>query len=90
VAGGVGFGQAVTPAPRRARATGVRRANVASRGATSCAGAPVLKTVSFSPFQIKFSPKIQTEILQALNANVVEQVTIYKNAKGSRVVYPRD
>jgi hypothetical protein len=50
----------------------------------------VLKTVSFSPFQIKFSPKIQTEILQALHAKVVEQVTLYKNAKGSRVVYPRD
>jgi hypothetical protein len=44
------------------------------------------KTVSFRPFQIKFSPKIQTEVLQTLNTKVVEQVTLYKNAKGSRVV----
>jgi hypothetical protein len=48
--------------------------------------AGVSNTVSFSPFQIYFSPKIQTEVLQTLNTKVVKQVTLYKNAKGSWVV----
>jgi hypothetical protein len=48
--------------------------------------ADVSNTVSFSPFQINFSPKIQTEVLQTLNTKVVKQVTLYKNAKGSWVV----
>jgi hypothetical protein len=43
-------------------------------------------TISFSPFPIDFSPKIQTEVLQTLNTKVVKQVTLYKNAKGSSVV----
>jgi hypothetical protein len=48
--------------------------------------AGVSNTVSFSLFQIYFSPKIQTEVLQTLNTKVVKQVTLYKNAKGSWVV----
>jgi hypothetical protein len=43
-------------------------------------------TISFSPLQIEFSPKFQTEVPQTLNTKVVKQVTLYKNAKGSRVV----
>jgi hypothetical protein len=43
-------------------------------------------TISFSPFPIDFSPKIQTEVLQTLNTKVVKQVTLYKNAKDSSVV----
>jgi hypothetical protein len=46
----------------------------------------VSNTVSFSPFQIDFSPKIQTEVLQTLNTKVVQQVTLYKNAKDSQVI----
>jgi hypothetical protein len=46
--GGTGLGPVVTPAPWRARATRVRRADVASRGATSCAGAPTFQT----PFRL--------------------------------------
>jgi hypothetical protein len=48
--------------------------------------ASVSNTVPFSPLQIEFSPKIQTEVLQTLNTKVVKQVTLYKNAKGSWVV----
>jgi hypothetical protein len=47
-------------------------------------------TVSLSPFQNDFSPKIQTEVLQTLNTKVVKQVTLYKNAKGSWVVGSTD
>jgi hypothetical protein len=45
--------------------------------------AGVSPTISFSPFQIDFSPKIQTEVLQTLNTKVVKQVTLFNNAKGS-------
>jgi hypothetical protein len=43
-------------------------------------------TVSFTPFQINFSPKLQIEVLQTLNTKVVKQLTLYKNDKGSWVV----
>jgi hypothetical protein len=45
----------------RARA-GYGAADVAARG-NVVRGAPAFKTVSFSHFQTKFSPKIQTEVL---------------------------
>jgi hypothetical protein len=48
--------------------------------------AGVSNTVSFSRFQFDFSPKIQTEVLQTLNTKVVQQVTLYKNAKDSQVI----
>jgi hypothetical protein len=48
--------------------------------------AGVSNTVSFSPLQLEFSPKIRTEVLPTLNTKVVKQVTLYKNAKGSWVV----
>jgi hypothetical protein len=38
-------------------------------------------TVSFTPFQIDFPPKLQTEVLQTLNTKVVKQVTLYKMPK---------
>jgi hypothetical protein len=40
-------------------------------------------TVSFSPFQIEFSPKIQIGVLQTLNTKVFKEVTLFNNAKGS-------
>jgi hypothetical protein len=43
---------------------------------------PTFQTVSFSPFQTAFSPKIQTEVTQTLNTKVVEQVTLYNICKG--------
>jgi hypothetical protein len=55
---GAAHGPMGPPVPRHARATRVWRVDVASRGTTSCVRAPVLKTVSFSTFPIKFSPKI--------------------------------
>jgi hypothetical protein len=63
----------------------MRRCGVARRGVVR-GSASASKTVSLSPFPIEFSPKIQTEVLQTLNTKVVEQVTLYKNAKGSRMV----
>jgi hypothetical protein len=52
--------------------------------------AGVSNTVSFSPLQIEFSPKIHIEVPQTLNTKVVKQVTLYKNAKGSWVVLSSD
>jgi hypothetical protein len=46
---------------------------------------PDSNTVSHSPFQNEFSPNFQTKVLQTLNTKVAQQVTLYKNAKGSRV-----
>jgi hypothetical protein len=86
VAGGAGLGLAVAPAPQRARNRGTARRRGVARRDVVRGSAGASKTVSFSPFQIKFSPKIQTEVLQTLNTKVVEQVTLYKNVKGSRVV----
>jgi hypothetical protein len=46
------------PAPRRAHASWVQRGRRGGARTTSCAGALTFKTVSFSHFQTKFSPKI--------------------------------
>jgi hypothetical protein len=54
------------------------------RASASCAGAPAFKhQFRLAPFQTEFSPKIQIEVLQTLNTKVIEQVTLFKNAKGS-------
>jgi hypothetical protein len=52
----------------------------------SCEFALWLETVPSNTFQIEFSPKFQTEPHKTLNTKVVQQVTLYKIAKGSRVV----
>jgi hypothetical protein len=44
------------------------------------------QTVPFSPFQNEVSQIFQTEVLQTLNTKVVKQVTLFNNAKDSRVV----
>jgi hypothetical protein len=36
------------------------------------------------PFAIEFSPFFKIEVAQTLNSKVVQQVTLFKNAKGSR------
>jgi hypothetical protein len=52
---------------------------VASRGATSCAGAPVLHT----PFRLPPFNSIFLQVLPTLNTKVVKKVTLSNNAKGS-------
>jgi hypothetical protein len=52
---------------------------------TSRADTPSPKTVPLSPFQNEFSQNFQTEVLQTLNTKVVKQVTLFNNAKGSKV-----
>jgi hypothetical protein len=80
---GAGLGPLGFLAPQCVRVSWVWRGRRGGARTTSCAGALSFKTVSFSPFQTEFSSKIQTEVLQTLNTKVVEQVTLFKNAKGS-------
>jgi hypothetical protein len=53
-----------------------------AHGATSCARARVCKNSSTYPFPIEFSPYFKMKVTQTLNNEVVQQVTIFKNAKG--------
>jgi hypothetical protein len=52
---------------------------------TSRADTPNPTTLPLSLFQNEFSQIFQTEVLQTLNTKVVKQVTLFNNAKGSRV-----
>jgi hypothetical protein len=45
-------------------------------------GRECAKTVRLTPFPIEFSPDFKMEVTQTLNTEVVQQVTIFKNAKG--------
>jgi hypothetical protein len=45
------------------------------------------QTVSFNHLCTGFSPIFETEVVQTLNTKVARQVTLYKNAKGSRGFY---
>jgi hypothetical protein len=62
---------------------GYGAADVAACGRRRARERQCSSTVSFSPFQTKFSPKIQTGVLQTLNTKVVKKVTLFNNAKGS-------
>jgi hypothetical protein len=52
---------------------------------TSRADTPSPTTVPLSLFQNEFSQNFQTEVFETLNTKVVKQVTLFNNAKGSRV-----
>jgi hypothetical protein len=56
-------------------------AEVATRGRRRARERRHSSTVPFSLFQT--SPKIQTGVLRTLNTKVIEQVTLFNNAKGS-------
>jgi hypothetical protein len=62
---------------------GYGAAGVAARGQRRARERWCSSTVSFSPFQTEFSPKIQTGVLQTLNTKVVKKVTLFNNDKGS-------
>jgi hypothetical protein len=72
---GTGLGPLGLSAPRRARGPGTARPTWRRTGDV-VRGMPAFQTVSFSPFQTAFSPKIQTEVTRTLNTKVVEQVTL--------------
>jgi hypothetical protein len=45
------------------------------------------KSVRLTPFPLEFAPDFKMKVAQTLNTEVVQQVTIFKNAKGSRVLF---
>jgi hypothetical protein len=49
-----------------------------AHGTTSCARARL------TPFPLEFSPDFKMKVAQTLNIEVVQQVTIFKNAQGYR------
>jgi hypothetical protein len=61
------------PAVRRRGMPMARRRALGHEGA---------KTVRLTPFSNEFSPDFKMEVPQTLNTKVVQQVTIFKNAKG--------
>jgi hypothetical protein len=78
------LGPTVAGLLRRAPPTVRRWGRHGKSRTTSRADTPNSKTVSLSPFQNEFSPIFQTEVLQTLNTKVIQQVTLYNSAKGSR------
>jgi hypothetical protein len=82
---------------RRPRTTGVSR-RLGVRARAGYGGADVAERVrrrvrgrrrfiSFDLLSIRFSPKIQTGVLQTLITKVVKQVALFKSAKGSTGFY---
>jgi hypothetical protein len=45
------------------------------------------KTIWLNPLLLDFSPVFKYKVVQTLNTKVAQQVTLYKNAKGSRGFY---
>jgi hypothetical protein len=78
-------GRSGTSACTRGLGTASRRGRAR---ATSCAGALVCKHSLTYPFALAFSPVFKIEVVQTLNTNVAQQVTLYKNVKSSRRFYP--
>jgi hypothetical protein len=84
---------------RRPRTTGVSRrlgvraragyggADVAARVRRRVRGRRLHRFISFDLLSIRFSPKIQTGVLQTLITKVVKQVALFKSAKGSTGFY---
>jgi hypothetical protein len=60
--------------------------DVARRGETSRGSALWRQTDPSSHLPHEFCPNFQTQVLKGLNTKVAKQLTLYKIAKGSRVV----